>query len=153
MSPRAAPASGAPEALTEPVEPVGGGWTAALSLANGALWVGWFGPLQILLALQAAELAPPGTAKESVLAWVTGAGAAVVHHPDPEGGVLILTAVNGALLLATAAAAGLAGALFVHRIKGVAWSGTPASCRFTTRERSGVGGDPAPRSRVHWGRR
>ncbi|WP_030625115.1 MFS transporter [Streptomyces sclerotialus] len=72
-----------PDALTEPAERVGGGWTAALSLANGALWVGWFGPLQILLASQAAGLAPPGTSKESVLAWVTGAGAAVALAATP----------------------------------------------------------------------
>lgn len=78
----------APEALTEPTEPVGRGWTAALSLANGAIWVGWYGPLQILLALQAAELAPPGTAKESVLAWVTGAGAVVSMVANPLFGAL-----------------------------------------------------------------
>ncbi|MGY5123925.1 MFS transporter [Streptomyces nigrescens] len=78
----------APEALTEPTERAGRRWTAALSLANGAIWVGWYGPLQILLALQAAELAPPGTAKESVLAWVTGAGAAVSMVANPLFGAL-----------------------------------------------------------------
>lgn len=78
----------APEALTEPTEPAGRGWTAALSLANGAIWVGWYGPLQILLALQAAELAPPGVAKESVLAWVTGAGAVVSMVANPLFGAL-----------------------------------------------------------------
>ncbi|GFE17033.1 MFS transporter [Streptomyces glebosus] len=78
----------APEALTEPTERTGRGWTAALSLANGAIWVGWYGPLQILLALQAAELAPPGTAKESVLAWVTGAGAVVSMVANPLFGAL-----------------------------------------------------------------
>ncbi|GAA5612017.1 MFS transporter [Streptomyces platensis] len=78
----------APEALTEPTERAGRGWTAALSLANGAIWVGWYGPLQILLALQAAELAPPGTAKESVLAWVTGAGAVVSMVTNPLFGAL-----------------------------------------------------------------
>ncbi|WP_406476118.1 MFS transporter [Streptomyces platensis] len=78
----------APEALTEPTERAGRGWTAALALANGAIWVGWYGPLQILLALQAAELAPPGTAKESVLAWVTGAGAVVSMVANPLFGAL-----------------------------------------------------------------
>jgi len=78
----------APEALTELTERAGRGWTAALSLANGAIWVGWYGPLQILLALQAAELAPPGTAKESVLAWVTGAGAVVSMVANPLFGAL-----------------------------------------------------------------
>ena len=45
-------------ALAEPVERVGRGWTSALSLANGAIWVGWYGPLQILLASQAEDFAP-----------------------------------------------------------------------------------------------
>ncbi|MGX1883777.1 MFS transporter [Streptomyces sp. NPDC055287] len=60
----------------------------SLSLANGAVWVGWFGPLQILLALQAAELAPAGTSKETVLAWVTGMGAAVALVANPLFGAL-----------------------------------------------------------------
>ncbi|MEJ8648009.1 MFS transporter [Streptomyces sp. MS1.AVA.3] len=78
----------APEALAEPSEQVGRGWTAALSVANGAIWAGWYGPLQILLALQAAELAPPGTPKESVLAWVTGMGAVVSMVCSPLFGAL-----------------------------------------------------------------
>ncbi|MFG2527813.1 MFS transporter [Streptomyces sp. NPDC048516] len=78
----------APEALAEPSQQAGRAWTAALSLANGAIWVGWYGPLQILLALQAAQLAPPGTAKESVLAWVTGAGAVVSMVSNPLFGAL-----------------------------------------------------------------
>ncbi|MFG2285428.1 MFS transporter [Streptomyces sp. NPDC048595] len=78
----------ASEALAEPSRPVGRGWSASLALANGAIWVGWYGPLQILLAWQAAELAPAGTAKESVLAWVTGAGAAVSLVANPLFGAL-----------------------------------------------------------------
>ncbi|MFJ5799875.1 MFS transporter [Streptomyces decoyicus] len=78
----------APEALAEPSEQVGRGWTATLSVANGAIWAGWYGPLQILLALQAAELAPPGTPKESVLAWVTGMGAVVSMVSSPLFGAL-----------------------------------------------------------------
>ncbi len=78
----------ASEALAEPSRPVGRGWSASLALANGAIWVGWYGPLQILLAWQAAELAPAGTAKESVLAWVTGAGAAVSMVANPLFGAL-----------------------------------------------------------------
>ncbi|MEU7183997.1 MULTISPECIES: MFS transporter [Streptomyces] len=81
-------AAAGPPALAEPVRRVGRGWTAALSLANGAIWVGWYGPLQILLALQAAQLAPPGTAKESVLAWVTGLGAVVSLVANPLFGAL-----------------------------------------------------------------
>ncbi|GHI07847.1 MFS transporter [Streptomyces cellostaticus] len=76
-------------ALAEPAEPVGRGWTAALSLANGAIWVGWFGPLQILLASQAGDFAPgSGMSKETVLAWVTGAGAVVSLLANPFFGAL-----------------------------------------------------------------
>ncbi|WP_225096835.1 MFS transporter [Streptomyces sp. CoH27] len=77
------------DALAEPVERVGRGWTAALSLANGAIWVGWFGPLQILLASQAKNFAPgSGMSKETMLAWVTGAGAAVSLAANPVVGAL-----------------------------------------------------------------
>ncbi|MGJ5751318.1 MFS transporter [Streptomyces puniciscabiei] len=81
--------SGSAAALTEPVEPVGRGWTAALSVANGAIWVGWFGPLQILLASQAGDFAPgSGMSKETMLAWVTGAGAVVSLLANPFFGAL-----------------------------------------------------------------
>lgn len=80
---------GAPAALAEPTVRVGRGWTAALSLANGAIWVGWFGPLQILLASQAEDFAPgSGMSKETVLAWVTGAGAVVSLVANPLFGAL-----------------------------------------------------------------
>ncbi|MFJ3805351.1 MFS transporter [Streptomyces sp. NPDC090073] len=81
--------AGAPAALAEPTVRVGRGWTAALSLANGAIWVGWFGPLQILLASQAEDFAPgAGMSKETVLAWVTGAGAVVSLVANPLFGAL-----------------------------------------------------------------
>ncbi|MFC4331806.1 MFS transporter [Streptomyces andamanensis] len=83
-----APPAG-PDPLAEPVRPVGRGWTAALSLANGAIWVGWYGPLQILLAAQARDFAPgTGLSKESLLAWVTGAGAVVSLVANPLFGAL-----------------------------------------------------------------
>ncbi|MEU2503352.1 MFS transporter [Streptomyces sp. NPDC007863] len=76
-------------ALEEPAERVGRGWTAALSLANGAIWVGWYGPLQILLAQQAERFAPgTGLSKESLLAWVTGVGAVVSLAANPLFGAL-----------------------------------------------------------------
>jgi len=76
-------------ALAEPVERVGRGWTSALSLANGAIWVGWYGPLQILLASQAEDFAPgSGMSKETMLAWVTGIGAAVSLVANPLFGAL-----------------------------------------------------------------
>ncbi|MFE0100138.1 MFS transporter [Streptomyces sp. NPDC059009] len=74
--------------LTEPAARVGRAWTTTLSLANGAIWVGWYGPLQILLAIQAEDLAPSGTSKETVLAWVTGAGAVVSLAANPLFGAL-----------------------------------------------------------------
>ncbi|MGW0733828.1 MFS transporter [Streptomyces sp. NPDC002851] len=75
-------------ALAEPTIQVGRSWTFSLCLANGAVWVGWYGPLQILLALQADGLAPDGVAKETVLAWVTGAGAVVSLVANPLFGAL-----------------------------------------------------------------
>ncbi|WP_330283510.1 MFS transporter [Streptomyces sp. NBC_00588] len=76
-------------ALEEPAEPVRAGWTSALSLANVAIWVGWYGPLQILLARQAEDFAPgTGMSKETLLAWVTGAGAVVSLAANPLFGAL-----------------------------------------------------------------
>lgn len=76
-------------ALAEPADRVGRGWTAALSLANGAIWVGWYGPLQILLARQSEHFAPgTGLSKESLLAWVTGVGAVVSLAANPLFGAL-----------------------------------------------------------------
>ncbi|RPE44048.1 MFS transporter [Streptomyces sp. Ag109_O5-1] len=81
--------AGEPAALAEPVEKVGRGWTSALSLANGAIWVGWYGPLQILLASQAKDFAPgSGMSKETMLAWVTGVGAVVSLAANPVFGAL-----------------------------------------------------------------
>lgn len=63
-----------------------GRWTAALSLATTATMVGWYGPLQILLAKQSALLA--GGGKEAVLAFVTGLGAVVAMVANPVWGAL-----------------------------------------------------------------
>jgi MFS family permease len=83
------PAERPADALAEPVERVGRSWTAALSLANAAIWVGWYGPLQILLASQAKDFAPgSGMSKETMLAWVTGAGAVVSMIANPVFGAL-----------------------------------------------------------------
>ncbi|CCK30145.1 major facilitator superfamily transporter [Streptomyces davaonensis JCM 4913] len=76
-------------ALAEPVDRVGRGWTTALALANWAVWVGWYGPLQILLPEQSEEFAPgTGMSKETLLAWVTGVGAAVSLVANPLFGAL-----------------------------------------------------------------
>ncbi|WP_419994814.1 MFS transporter [Streptomyces boninensis] len=82
----AADAAAAEAALAEPQLRVRPGWTAALAVANGGVWVGWYGPIQILLALQAEDLAPDG--KESALAWVSGIGAAVALVSNPVFGAL-----------------------------------------------------------------
>ncbi|KAB1146329.1 MFS transporter [Streptomyces luteolifulvus] len=84
-----APAPAPALALAEPVDRVTRGWTAALCLANGAIWVGWYGPLQILLASQAEDFAPgTGMSKLTLLAWVTGAGAVVSLVANPFFGAL-----------------------------------------------------------------
>jgi hypothetical protein len=62
-------------ALSEPVERIGKAWTASLSLANVAIWVGWYAPLQILPARQAEDFAPgTGMSKETLLARPSRAG-------------------------------------------------------------------------------
>ncbi|ROQ99750.1 MFS transporter [Streptomyces sp. 2132.2] len=69
-----------------PAGPVGGRWVGALSLANLGVWVGWFGPLQLLLARQTEQLAPDH--KAATLALVTGVGAAVSMVANPVFGAL-----------------------------------------------------------------
>jgi len=66
--------------------PVGGRWASALTLANLGVWVGWFGPIQVLLALQAKEFTPDH--KAFTLAWVTGVGAVVSLVANPVWGAL-----------------------------------------------------------------
>ncbi|WP_443079909.1 MFS transporter [Streptomyces sp. P9-A4] len=72
--------------VPEPGTPAGGRWVGALSLANLGVWVGWFGPLQLLLARQAEHLTPDH--KASTLALVTGVGAAVSMVANPVFGAL-----------------------------------------------------------------
>ncbi|MGW6686196.1 MFS transporter [Streptomyces sp. NPDC054961] len=83
--PEAPPASGGADAPGAGAAP-GGRWVGALSLANLGVWVGWFGPLQLLLARQAEQLAPGH--KASTLALVTGLGAAVSMVSNPVFGAL-----------------------------------------------------------------
>ncbi|MBO3748014.1 MFS transporter [Streptosporangiaceae bacterium NEAU-GS5] len=75
-----------PTALAEPVNRVGPRWIAFISLANLGLWMGYFGPLQVLLPDQIADIAPGG--KEAALAWVTGVGAAAAMIFNPIAGAL-----------------------------------------------------------------
>jgi MFS family permease len=73
-------------ALAEPESPVRRGWVARITLASIGLWAGFFGPIQVLLAQQAAELAPGS--KEFAFGLVTGVGAAVSVVANPVFGAI-----------------------------------------------------------------
>jgi MFS family permease len=73
-------------ALAEPVQHVRRTWVARITLASIGLWAGFFGPIQVLLAQQAAEVAPGS--KEFVFGLVTGVGAAVSVVSNPLFGAL-----------------------------------------------------------------
>ncbi|MGO1053781.1 MFS transporter [Crossiella sp. CA198] len=64
-----------PDALAEPVERVRGGWIAALTLAVLGVWAVHFGPVQVLLLVQAQEFAP---ADKQALFGLTAAVGGVV---------------------------------------------------------------------------
>ncbi|GAA2450338.1 MFS transporter [Streptomyces mauvecolor] len=100
----------------------GGRWVAALSLANLGVWVGWFGPLQLLLARQAEHFAPDH--KASTLALVTGMGAAVSMVANPVFGALSdrTTARVGRRIpwVVAGGAGGVAGLLILAWAPGVA---------------------------------
>jgi MFS family permease len=86
-----APASGltgtldAPAAL--PARRVGGGWIALIALANLGLYLGFFGPLQVLLPNQVQAIAGSGD-KVAMLGWVTALGAAAAMIAQPIAGAL-----------------------------------------------------------------
>ncbi|MET0425296.1 MAG: MFS transporter [Actinoplanes sp.] len=71
---------------TEPATRVGVNWIALLSLANLGLWMGYFGPLQVLLPNQAEDVA--GDDKTTALAVITGFGALVAVLAGPIAGAL-----------------------------------------------------------------
>jgi MFS family permease len=75
------PVGSVPAALAEPVVPVRGKWVSLLVLANLAVWMGFFTPIQVLLPEQLQAIDP--VHKAALLGWVTGAGAlaAVVFNP------------------------------------------------------------------------
>jgi MFS family permease len=77
---------GAVSALAEPVESVSRRWVASVTLAGVGLWAGFFGPIQVLLAQQAAVVSPDH--KEFVFGVVTGAGSAVSVVANPLFGAL-----------------------------------------------------------------
>ncbi|MEV4642680.1 MFS transporter [Actinoplanes sp. NPDC049548] len=73
-------------AYAGPAERVGGRWIALLALANLGLWVGYYGPLQVLLPNQVEDVA--GADKTTVLGVVTGVGALVAVVTGPVAGAL-----------------------------------------------------------------
>ena len=75
-----------PATAAEPVERVRAPWIALLSLANLGLWMGYFGPLQVLLPNQVEDVA--GAGKTTALGIVTGAGALVAVLVGPIAGAL-----------------------------------------------------------------
>lgn len=72
--------------FAEPTAPVPHGWIARLGLAAVGMCAGWFGPIQVLLGLQAAALTPDH--KEATLSLVTGAGAFASTLANPLAGAL-----------------------------------------------------------------
>ncbi|WP_369047469.1 MFS transporter [Sinomonas sp. P10A9] len=70
----------------EPGVPVRSPWILGVVLVNVGINVAFFGPLQVLLAQQAAYLEPGQ--KEAMFALVTGAGAAVSVFSNPLAGAL-----------------------------------------------------------------
>jgi MFS family permease len=82
----AAPAAAVRAPETERSPAVGRGWTTALALANLGLWLGYFGPLQVLLPDQVQDIAPHD--KSAMLGVVTGFGALVALVAGPVAGAL-----------------------------------------------------------------
>ena len=88
MRPRQA--AGAPPAggrWPEPVERVGRRWIALLALANLGLYLGYLGPISVLLPNQVQAIAGPAH-KVAVLGLVTAIGAAVAMIANPVAGAL-----------------------------------------------------------------
>ncbi|MFI6071751.1 MFS transporter [Actinoplanes sp. NPDC051343] len=105
-------------AATQPQARVGNGWIALLSLANLGLWMGYFGPLQVLLPNQVEDIA--GAQKTTALGIVTGVGALVAVLAGPIAGALSdstrLRTGRRHTWIASGAVVGLAGlALLPHQ--------------------------------------
>lgn len=75
-----------PAALAEPVRRVGAGWTALVAVTSLGLWMGYFGPLQVLLPNQSQALDPSG--KTTFLGIATAAGALVAVVVNPLAGAV-----------------------------------------------------------------
>jgi MFS family permease len=80
-------ASSADALAAEPVRRVGKRWIALIALANLGLYLGYFGPITVLLPNQVQAIAGPAH-KVAVLGWVTAIGAAVAMISNPVAGAL-----------------------------------------------------------------
>jgi MFS family permease len=76
----------APNALAEPVARVRPRWVGLLVVANLAVWMGFFTPIQVLLPQQIEAIDP--ARKETLLGWVTGIGALAAVVANPLAGAL-----------------------------------------------------------------
>jgi MFS family permease len=75
-----------PAALAEPTLHVRGRWVALLALANLGVFMAFFTPIQVLLPEQIEAIDPAH--KETMLGWVTGAGAFAAVVVNPLAGAL-----------------------------------------------------------------
>ncbi len=82
-----AEAAGPVGAFAEPDRPVGSGYVASVSLANLAVWLAFFTPIQNLLP-RLADRVTDGDGKEAALAVVAGVGAFVAIVANPLAGAL-----------------------------------------------------------------
>ncbi len=71
----------------EPTRNVGKRWITLIALANLGLYLGYYGPLEILLPDQVQAIAGP-SGKIAALGWVTGIGAAAALVVNPVAGAL-----------------------------------------------------------------
>ncbi len=79
--------SSVPGFAAEPTRRVGKRWITFIALANLGLYLGYFGPLEVLLPNQVQAIA--GSAhKVAVFGWVAGVGAAVAMISNPVAGAL-----------------------------------------------------------------
>ncbi|MBB1055065.1 MFS transporter, partial [Dietzia sp. B44] len=74
-------------AVTRSADRVGPLWVLALTLGVVAVFASWFGPLQILLPVQADRIGGPG-GREALLGLVVGVGAAVALVANPVWGLI-----------------------------------------------------------------
>src|SRR5215472_1332887 len=92
----APPARSVSTLAAEPTQRVGGRWIALIALANLGLYLGYIGPISVLLPNQVQAIA--GSAhKVAVLGWVTGIGAAVAMVANPVAAALAFLAGQHAI--------------------------------------------------------